>query len=145
MGRKVSQPKFGKDGGMSLLCCWVLADDGLYYQDPVLGGDGWFVCFDDDDLPELMLRHPLSAPVGSSCTRANVILAESGIAARLAVPHGRARRCFGPSFTEGEFEDAHAWFLNIRKPVPVSRIVRHRGCSQCPSSGVILRFGRKRG
>lgn len=42
---------------MSLVSTWAPCDDGLYHKNPILSDrpDGhWFICFDDDDPPELV-------------------------------------------------------------------------------------------
>lgn len=41
---------------MSLVPTWVYAEDGNWYKDPVITGPGWFICFDDDDPPEMVIR-----------------------------------------------------------------------------------------
>jgi hypothetical protein len=37
----------------------VEAVDRRCYENPILEGDGWFVCFDDEDSPELVMRRTL--------------------------------------------------------------------------------------
>ncbi len=40
---------------MSLCPVYVRAVDGLFYKDPVICHYDWFICFDDDDPPELVV------------------------------------------------------------------------------------------
>lgn len=40
---------------MSLVSTYVRAVDGQLYRNPIIYGDGWFVCFDDDDPMELVV------------------------------------------------------------------------------------------
>ena len=41
---------------MSLVSTWVKAKDGLFYKNPELSDKDWFICFDDDDPPELVIK-----------------------------------------------------------------------------------------
>lgn len=41
---------------MSLVSTYVLCDDGLFYKDPTLYDADWFICFDDVDLPEIVIH-----------------------------------------------------------------------------------------
>jgi len=43
---------------MSNVPTWVLADDNFFYKNPILGDSSgnWFVCFDDDDDPEIVVK-----------------------------------------------------------------------------------------
>ena len=46
---------------MSLVSTYVRAVDGKFYRNPVLRGKGWYLCFDDDEPPELVVlrgKHP---------------------------------------------------------------------------------------
>lgn len=43
---------------MSLVSTYVRADNEKWYRDPVMSGDGWFICFDDDDPIELVMINP---------------------------------------------------------------------------------------
>lgn len=40
---------------MSLVSTYVEASDGLFYNQPILSGEGWYVCWDDDDPIELIV------------------------------------------------------------------------------------------
>ncbi len=44
---------------MSLVGTYVLCDDGRWYTNPCwwgsLNGRWWFICFDDDDPPEIVI------------------------------------------------------------------------------------------
>jgi hypothetical protein len=52
---------------MSLVATYVLATDGRYYEDPTIYDTehwppNWFLCFDDDDPPELVVRKGTPIP-----------------------------------------------------------------------------------
>lgn len=104
---------------MSLVSTYVRADDGKMYRDPVLEGEGWFVCFDDDDPVELAVADEANLP------EPTVFLKDLGITVR----HGtlgkgvrNGSRMFG-----GKFKSAKAWFFDISKPIPAKLITRHDG------------------
>lgn len=103
---------------MSLVGTWVLAQDGNFYEEPVVRGDGWFLCFDDDDPPELVMQCRL---VGQMRKRgANVveaagrILREAGVAFSDIKYSGVAGRIFG-----GQFKQAASVWLMVNGPIPV--------------------------
>jgi hypothetical protein len=96
---------------MSLVSTWVRAVDGKLYRDPVFRGDGWFLCFDDDDPPELVVRagqKPPHLPYFKRKRRGN-----SGM------------RCFTGEISGG-FEDANSYFGRITQRIPVP--TEHGGC-----------------
>lgn len=39
---------------MSMVSVYCLCDDGKWYKNPVWEGEGWFVCLDDKEPPELV-------------------------------------------------------------------------------------------
>lgn len=43
---------------MSLCPAFVRAEDGNLYRNPTIRGEDWYVCFDDDDPPELVVFAP---------------------------------------------------------------------------------------
>lgn len=98
---------------MSLVSTYVKAVDGKWYQDPVLegvsdSGHKWFLCFDDEDPPELVYQW------GSHRDPAGKVLRKAGI--RWAnMRHARAStRCFlGGSYM------ADGYFVDLTSPIPV--------------------------
>jgi len=89
-----------------------MAVDGKLYRDPVIEGDGWFLCFDDDDPPELVVKIGHNLP-DLKCVR--VLRA-----------HARSGRCFSKTL-DGDFlfEDAHSYWCELLSPIPVPK--RHDG------------------
>lgn len=41
---------------MSLVSTYVLADDGYWYKNPALGTGSWFLCYDDDEPIEIVMK-----------------------------------------------------------------------------------------
>lgn len=104
---------------MSLVSTYVLFSDGRYYKNPTIRGDGWFLCFDDDDQPELVVQMQGQSPKQVEL-RACDILEAAGIDATMMSSPSRGGRVFGKKIRE-----AMAWFLTIHKPPP--RCLLHAG------------------
>ena len=74
---------------MSLVAIWVLADDGRWYEDPTIAppDNSWYICFDDDDPIELVIRAAAwGGPGGKKkdlIARGNKILEEAGLKGRV--------------------------------------------------------------
>ena len=102
---------------MSLVSTYVRADDGKMYRELVLEGDGWFICFDDDDPVEIVIanesgiKDPVAFLISISIHPREV---ERGL--------GGGQRSFG-----GKFKPAKNWFFNITKRIPAKLITRHDG------------------
>ena len=115
---------------MSLVSTYALADNNKWYREPVLSGEGWFICFDDDDPPELVFR--VDANINPY-----ILLREIGLNAKLK---GRPR-ISGRLFND-EFHDAYSLWLKIKKPIPAKYITEHDGIiTNMPFQGVLYDFG----
>lgn len=42
---------------MSLVSIYVQSQDGEWYKDPMIRQEGWFICWDDDEPIELVVRY----------------------------------------------------------------------------------------
>lgn len=116
---------------MSMVSTYALADDGQWYREPVLSGAGWFICFDDDDPPELVWR--VDADINPY-----TLLREIGLEAKLQGRGQSAHRIFG-----GEFHEAYSFWLKIKKPIPAEYITEHDGVvTYMPPQGVLYDFGK---
>lgn len=104
---------------MSQVPTWVKAKDGQFYQDPVLRGEDWFLCFDDDDPPELVMKADRLIPESKADVkeRAKGILDRLGVRYELCGGVSRSSRCFGSQITR--MHPAVAVFLHIKDPIPV--------------------------
>lgn len=109
---------------MSLVPTFARAVDGVFYENPVLRGDGWFLCFDDDDPPELVIRTVHHAGFGGKAfrekVRARAVEILDGLGFRYRItskePHCTGQRLFGEN---RQFNPAAAFFLKIESPIPV--------------------------
>lgn len=114
---------------MSLGAVYIKCTDGNFYADPVFRGtttDGrkWFLCFDEDDDPELVIE-----------VRESAVTVKDAISVlkSLKVGYGKVRsfgvsgRCLTGSFDD-PFEQAASFFISglWRIPVPTE----HDGVSK---------------
>lgn len=117
---------------MSLVSTYCLADDGQWYREPVLRGEDWFICFDDDDPPELVFKE-------HSDINPYTLLHDIGLKASLKGRGNRSGRMFGKDF---EFDDAISFWLKIKKPIPAKAITEHDGVvTDMPFQGTLYDFG----
>lgn len=112
---------------MSLVSTYVEAVDGKFYQNPTIYGPGWYICFDDNDPPELVvtlgtmkdLRGHLEQRIESKANWEMVaidILAKAGIDAQNVKRQGATGRCFPPN---DRLHMGMSFFFDLQAPIPV--------------------------
>ncbi len=92
---------------MSLVGTYVRAEDGQLYRGPVIYGDGWFVCFDDDDPPELVVFEGTEVP-------SLPWLRLKGKA------NGGGSRCVPPTWEP--MAEANSYWCKLLAPIPVPEL-----------------------
>lgn len=103
---------------MSLVPTYVKADDGFFYKNPVLGTKDWFICFDDEDPPELVIKKECpSSP--------KTLLQMIGITFSNLQKQGISYRLF--SQRGYNFKEAISYTFDLLKPLPVNNITKHEG------------------
>ena len=111
---------------MSLVPTWVQAVDGKFYKNPVLKGEGWFICFDDDEPPEIVVSESLASQIPRYYRTKE--LAYRTVAMKLLqlqsfdfglyqVKPKTSLRLF--NVITKSFERAGAFFFILRSPIPV--------------------------
>lgn len=119
---------------MSLVPAWVEAADGKFYANPVIQGPGWFVCFDDEDPPELVITPKNAFPPARA-------LEKSGLKfSHLRAGHGGSYRQFSTGC-----KMAWSYFFKLEAPIPVPEV--HNGIGPGPGhmvEGVYITFGGKK-
>lgn len=124
---------------MSLTHCYVLADDGKWYNYPVLSDDShdWFICFDDDDPPELVVKSQYGTWADARGLLERIGI--SDIVPTITFHQGKHGRCFPP---RGVYKAVSVW-LTINKPIPAKLITDHDGqwTSRPTGEGVFYGFG----
>lgn len=101
---------------MSKVPTLVLATDGYFYEDPVfrgeLNGSRCFICFDDEDPPEIVIE---TRGRNIRPSDAASILSDLGFKHRaLSKNPSLSERCFS-----GKFHKAAAFDFEIHSPIPV--------------------------
>lgn len=112
---------------MSLVSTYVQSLSGLWYENPTCSADGWFICWDDDEPIELVIKD-------SSGIKPSDVLKMMGIAGwKLEIWYkgSKSMRLFG----DGEdpkinFENASAYFLKQLKGGPPDS---HLKCRTAPT------------
>ncbi|KKM92799.1 hypothetical protein LCGC14_1214740 [marine sediment metagenome] len=100
---------------MSLVPTWVQAVDGLFYKGPVLHGPGWFVCFDDDDPPEIIVTKKLLA-TGKTPKQ---ILTEKGIKFADLEPGSSGGRIHPRDDDRMKFTPSTSFFFVLKGRIPI--------------------------
>jgi hypothetical protein len=106
---------------------WVKAVDGKFYKDPVLRGTfeghDYFICFDDDDPPELVLATgERPTHTGKHLARAKCILESLQLKCSDIRRKSIAIRVFnGPGAGKRvkEWQEATGYFFTLSSPIPV--------------------------
>jgi hypothetical protein len=123
---------------MSLVPTWVEAQDGWFYKNPMLTGtlgDGvsrsaWFICFDDDELSEIVLAtHSKDSPI--LVTRAKMVLSKLGVKYVLNERPSFSGRLF-PPYIQGEatFIDAVAFHFELWSRIPIPQVYDERSAKR---------------
>lgn len=121
---------------MSLVPSFIKADDNKYYKNPVLAGDDFFICFDDDDPPELVVKvngrteEQLKARVDELLKEFN-----SQICGK---PVMGAGRIFSEDMSGFEFEAAYSVFIDIKQRIPHEKITTHDGVFDDPEGECVF-------
>lgn len=113
---------------MSLVPTWVRMNDGKFYQNPVIAGAGWYICFDDDDPPELVVSVPCHRHIKEFFNGdINAFFEALEIPAELDPPKQRGircGRCFGKSM---KIQNAVSFWLRLTARPPVERMITYNG------------------
>lgn len=103
---------------MSKVSTFVQAVDDKYYQNPIIFGEDAYVCFDDEDDPEIIIKHEKGRSKQESAQIANERMEAFGIKGRiLRSTYGRASgRLFPPDW---QFHEAVYFDFDIDQPIPI--------------------------
>lgn len=116
---------------MSKVSTFVQGDDFKFYKNPVLYGDDWYLCFDDDDPPEVVIK----ATVKRTAKKlAGDRLAGAGVCFKWGEPsYSYSSRLFPPTYTG--FQKAFGYFVQLTAPLPVTgpASLKHDGAVDFPS------------
>lgn len=103
---------------MSIGPTWALCNDGKFYKEPVWRGENFFLCFDEDEPPELVIKKPSKLTLALAKSMALEILKMLGIEAdiREDTYFGGGSRCFTKELNG--FHKAFRFFLKITERPP---------------------------
>jgi hypothetical protein len=112
---------------MSLGYIFIKCDDGKWYRGGALGEEDWFLCFDEDEPPEIVIK---KKAYEEGLTPQKVI-EKVGLNADIA---GKIKNFAGRCFTKTlELEPAIAVYLRIYAPPPAKWIKDYdKVCDKCP-------------
>lgn len=103
---------------MSLVPTYYLASDGNLYESAPRGLD-WFLCFDDEDPPELVMKNPGKRKSADECKVLAYKLMESlGMEADIIAGPQRHGRVFDGKMCKKSI----SFFLKITKPIPIDLV-----------------------
>lgn len=108
---------------MSLMPSYIRADNDNFYKNVIIKGNDFFICFDDEKPPELVIEKR-DKDISNLIKRAEEILKEYGIQAIIQKDEIKenCERMFGK-----KFKLAFSIFLDIKKPIPFKSISHHDG------------------
>lgn len=107
---------------MSLVSTWVRTADGKWYQNPAFYSDSgnWFLCFDDDDPPELVIHQPKQLSKVERVEVAVALLNRWKIKAKILSHTPCGQRIFPPNWTP--FKPAISIFIKIKEAIVIGEM-----------------------
>ncbi len=124
---------------------FVVADDGLFYRDPVIASPlkslvaDWFICFDGPLQPTMVLRVP-RGDYSQARIRASRLLREAGLQGRVGLVDSIRLRTFPPRWDRA-FHSV-TFRVSLTGPVPASHVIQHGGTlSDASLPGTYYDFG----
>jgi hypothetical protein len=103
---------------MSIVSAYVQSKEGNWYQDPVVRGPGWFICWDDDEPIELVIADGMIS--GAQLQPQTVLNQLHKQGWKLTIEY---RGCEASRLFDGKFLDARAWFLKQSRNGPLDKML----------------------
>lgn len=115
---------------MSLVPVFVYASDGKYYKDPVIRGPGWFICFDDEEPPEVVIQIETGASIphdAEALSMLKTLLVEKDVPFTnvRGVVRTTSRHFVDPLPGQSKIDRAITAFFDLTRPLPVELL---EGC-----------------
>ncbi len=115
---------------MSLVSTFVRMANDKWYKNPTISDltNNWFLCFDDDDPPELVIYQPQQLSKEKRMERIFEIVDGAKIKARIQVKTVTlSNRLFPPNWS-GPFKPSVSVFLEITHPIDLTNLqIKHEG------------------
>ncbi len=96
---------------------FVQATDGRFYRRPRVIGDDWWICFDDGDDPEIVVRQFKNSTPWSCQVRAGKVMREAGIGYKELRHCQQGKRIFPPDWDK--FLDGQSFNFQLMAPIPI--------------------------
>ena len=106
---------------MSLVSTYVKLADDKWYKNPVIYGYSWYICFDDDDPPELVMTAPKQISKVERHAMIKDFLEERNIIVSSFVHSVSGSRLFPPEW-KGSRPAINA-FLQIEKTIDCTNLL----------------------
>jgi len=117
---------------MSLVSTFVKMSDEKWYKNPCIYDEtyDWYLCFDDDDPPELVVYQPQQLTKEKRMARIFEVIDKAKIKARVLVKTvSLSNRLFPPNWS-GNFKPTASVYLEITHPIDLKELqVKHNGVS----------------
>lgn len=120
---------------MSLVQICVQASDNKIYVNPYISGPDFFVCFDDDDPPELVIKALNKSDTELHQRAINIL---NNLNATISSKPQKSSRLFEKN--NFNFTDAYSVFITINAPIPVNIITSHNGIYDGLSECVLYKW-----
>jgi hypothetical protein len=101
---------------MSLVSTFVQSQEGNWYKNPIVKGDGWFICWDDDEPIELVMKKGMGLQIPT-------ILAELKKQGWELAPGGHVQKNAQRIFDDDEFHPAMSVFLKQKRLGPTEKML----------------------
>lgn len=119
---------------MSRVSTWVQGTDEHYYKNPVIEKEGFFICFDDEEDPEIVVQIPVNDTNPTVFERSERYRLAADYLKSLNIPYRISK--YGQTCTRlfGEFSlrPAFSVYFHLKGPLPVEIITEHEGRAQRP-------------
>lgn len=102
---------------MSLVGSYVQSQSGTWYVDPVVKGQYWFICWDDDDPIEVVIEMSKGVTVDEILTS---LRQQGWDLVVLGTSYVGASRMF-----DGKIKPAKSFFLRTRAGAPTDEMLKH--------------------
>ena len=111
---------------MSLGAIFIKADDNKYYKEPVIRGEDFFICFDENEYPELVLKRN-GSNMKECQTKVETILNNLKLNTEIKKPGQFSSRIFSKNKSSFKFINAFSIYVNIKSKIPAMLLKDNEG------------------
>ena len=116
---------------MSLVSHYVIMNNTIWYKNPEIFDKthNWFICFDDDDPPEIIVHHTdqKHLSVKEKLDTITMVLERHNISAKVKGLSSTGNRLYPPHYGEG-FKPSIAAYIKIKNRINITHLtITHDG------------------